>query len=651
MRASGSRVGLPVGDRRATRDGSGGEQVPRKRAFARVRVPVTAVLVFGFAGATMVAVGLSLYLGFSGAIDSTRSLLYLRAEQTVEGLIREIEQELDPIDRQIAWFVRRVASGDVDPRDFDQWKRVVSSLPAGNAQVTAVAFFSPDLKGRLYVVDDDAIEARDFSTFPEAQSMLERAGDRAVWLPPLWSPRLGRMILAAYAPVFQAGDLLGVHVVIVALTDFSRRFARSVRQTGIVPFVVYDNDQLLIHPGIADWRPGPRGPSIRDDIVDSGQAKLLPGLESLEGGKMALLWKAQRVALQRPGSPGRTHVARIDSGGETEVFIYRQIDRFGPRPWLVGAHFNVDVVGYEIDRLKYYGVLGIAVLLVAVLGAVIVGRLTEGPVLRMAEAARSVHRGELESVRKLPSSPIREFDDAAVSFNEMVDGLRERARLRDLFGRYLPEGIAARLFGESGDLQPQTSVATVLFADIEKFTDLSEQLEPREIVDVLNAYFSAVVEIIEQYKGVVTQFQGDAVLAIFNVPLADSDHATNAVRTAVSMYRTVRERQFAGHSLSFRIGINTGNVVAGNVGARDRLTYTVHGDAVNVAARLEALNKVYGTRILLTAETAERITGIPLRWIDNVAIRGKSELVSVYTVRLEDDGANGASVNAGPERS
>ena len=268
----------------------------------------------------------------------------------------------------------------------------------------------------------------------------------------------------------------------------------------------------------------------------------------------------------------------------------------------------------------------------AVAASVLIGRLTGRPIRRLAVAARSIREGDLDAVAPLPGSRMRELDEAATSFNAMVEGLRERKMMRELFGRFMPESVAAALLRDRGALAPHTGEATILFADLAGFTALSERLRPEEIVEMLNAYFSVLVEIVERHGGVVTQFQGDAVLATFNVPLADPDHARRALECAAEIQRTIAGRDFAGTRLACRIGVNTGLVVAGNVGAEGRMNYTVHGDAVNLAARLEQLNKEHGTAVLVAASTAALAPDFPLRAMGGVAVRGKSETVAVYTL-------------------
>ena len=213
----------------------------------------------------------------------------------------------------------------------------------------------------------------------------------------------------------------------------------------------------------------------------------------------------------------------------------------------------------------------------------------------------------------------------------MLGGLRERRLIRELFGQYLPKGVASQLLQNQGALQPQSTTATILFIDIVGFTALSERLQPEAIVAMLNEYFSTIVTILESHNGVITQYQGDAVLAIFNIPQPDPEHAQQALESAVEILRAVAGQTFAGQRLRCRIGINTGSVIAGNVGATNRLSYTVHGDAVNVAARLEQLNKDFGTSVLLSETTAALLGDAALQPMGNVALRGKRQPIAVFT--------------------
>ena len=208
---------------------------------------------------------------------------------------------------------------------------------------------------------------------------------------------------------------------------------------------------------------------------------------------------------------------------------------------------------------------------------------------------------------------------------------RQLAITRTVFGKYVPESIAESILAGEGTLTPVKTVATILYCDIEGFTSIVEHMSPVRTMEMLNEYFAAVLEPIRRHGGIVNQFLGDAMLVMFNVPVEDPRHGDKAVRSAIDIQSMLAERRFAGLSLRTRIGINTGPVVAGNVGAEDRLHYTVYGDAVNVASRLEALNKVHGTNTLISGSTVEMLReDFFLERLGDVQIRGKDAQVTLY---------------------
>ena len=310
----------------------------------------------------------------------------------------------------------------------------------------------------------------------------------------------------------------------------------------------------------------------------------------------------------------------------------RTIARYGNRPWTLGAYFGIELFEAEQNRLIIFGIAGGIILLISIVVGLLITRWSALPIRRLAMAAEQIRAGDYQTAALLPANSIRELDDASSSFNDMIEGLKEKEVMRGLFGKIMPEAVAQQLLADKGQLAPHAAEATVFFVDLAGFTAMSETLEPGAIIDVLNEFFSTAVDIIERHDGVVTQFQGDAILAIFNVPLPHPDHAAEAVRAGLELRTAVSTKQFHGQTLSCRIGINTGKVVAANVGAPDRMNYTVHGDAVNLAARLEALNKEYGTKLLISGSTAAHLDGLSLRELGEVEVRGKSETVSIYTI-------------------
>jgi adenylate cyclase len=203
--------------------------------------------------------------------------------------------------------------------------------------------------------------------------------------------------------------------------------------------------------------------------------------------------------------------------------------------------------------------------------------------------------------------------------------------------RFVAPEVAVRISTSERGLQPgegEVREATVLFTDIEAFSTFAEKVSPERLVALLNEYFEAISAVVERHGGVITQFQGDAMLITFNTVRDDADHAAKAVRTALEIQELTRERLFGGAvRMRTRCGINSGRIVAGAVGSAERLLYTVHGDEVNIAARLEQLNKKYGT-YLLASESAVRAAGgeFPFRLVDEIAVRGRAAPTRVYTL-------------------
>ena len=290
-------------------------------------------------------------------------------------------------------------------------------------------------------------------------------------------------------------------------------------------------------------------------------------------------------------------------------------------------HGGGEELATEADNLRQYlhqtlqmDVLGALLLAVAV--AFLVTRGLSRPVDILLDAMQRVDGGDLST--KAPVVTDDEFGMLTERFNRMLGGLTERERLRRTFAYFVPESVAAALLADEGAIAPQEREATVLFADIERFTEIASRLAPREVMAMLNDYFGEIARIIHARGGVITQFQGDAVLACFNLPAADPEHARHAVEAALEIQRRIEETSFhGGIRLRTRVGISTGLVVGGTVGGGERLGYTVHGDTVNLAARLEALNKDLGTRILLSARTAELLGGsVRLRDLGPMVVRG-----------------------------
>lgn len=217
----------------------------------------------------------------------------------------------------------------------------------------------------------------------------------------------------------------------------------------------------------------------------------------------------------------------------------------------------------------------------------------------------------------------------------LQSAVRSNAAAQDL-SKFVPDEIARQITEDSQrpDLDStETGECTILFVDLEAFTTISESMSPEQLLATLNRYFAVAAEPIHLYGGVINQFQGDAILASFNIPRKNTDHARNAILAGLSILQSLHEARFDGHRLQARIGINTGNVTGGLVGIPERVHYTVHGDDVNIASRLESLNKELGTRLLVSEATMQAASqDFEFVQVTSIQLRGRSNETTLYTV-------------------
>ena len=235
-----------------------------------------------------------------------------------------------------------------------------------------------------------------------------------------------------------------------------------------------------------------------------------------------------------------------------------------------------------------------------------------------------------------------EFHELGQAFNDMSESLAEKAKIRSALDKSVSHDVAEHLLQKGVKLGGETREVTILFADIRSFTFLSEQLSENQLLELLNAYFARVNGCIEKYHGTIDKFIGDAIMAIFGAPFDDAKHATHAIQAAQAMYQAVAEfneeaSDRYGCEIKIGIGICSGKVIAGMVGSSERLNYTVIGDAVNVASRLEGLTKEYAADLIVAEDTKNavmhtQISDCPVdfRRLDRVQVLGKTVGLDIF---------------------
>lgn len=282
------------------------------------------------------------------------------------------------------------------------------------------------------------------------------------------------------------------------------------------------------------------------------------------------------------------------------------------------------------------GVLVLAALLALIMGARVAAIMSDA-LNRMNLALRKLQLQEYVHVQGVATGD--ELEDLAVGFNTMVDGMKERDKLRSTFGKYMTQTVMEHLLSGKVQLGGETLTVSILFSDIRSFTSISERMDAQELVGLLNEYFTEMVTIIMEEDGVVDKYIGDAIMAVFGAPVSKPDDAVRAVRAGVRMRTALynlndrlRERGLA--PLQTGIGIHTGEVVAGNIGSESRMEYTVIGDAVNLASRLESNTKELGVHVLISEDTYRLVESICVaRPVREITVKGRAQPVMTYEVQ------------------
>jgi adenylate cyclase len=356
---------------------------------------------------------------------------------------------------------------------------------------------------------------------------------------------------------------------------------------------------------------------------------------TLPGPTAGLVAQAVSANLQ---AKGRT-IKTIDLPDDRYVTLFKTEDLLGDDPVTVVLQRPLSfelAAAHELEN--YILLISLGALGAATLVALSIAHGVSQPVQQLAEYTRHVAAGDY--TRRIELWREDELGQLATAFNDMSAGLAERDRVRDLLDKNVSPEVAAQLMRDGAALGGEEREVTVLFADLRGFTPLSETLPPREVLALLNRYLDRMSAEIERHGGVIDKFIGDEIMALFGAPVSHGDDADRALAAALGMEAALAQlnREFAAEGrppLAIGIGINTARVVAGNMGSHRRLNYSVIGDGVNVAARLQTLTRTpeYQASILVSAATLRAARASHrTRSLGEVTVKGRAEPVTLFAL-------------------
>lgn len=412
--------------------------------------------------------------------------------------------------------------------------------------------------------------------------------------------------------------VIGADITLVTLSDFLRQ--RRLPKGGVA-FVVDQDDFVAGYPEAQEMTRSEDGKIV---LSKAGDFKANPTVAAA-----FRQWAAsgeRRFEFSDPGS-GDIYLAAFVPLGST-----------GDVPWATGIIVPRSAFTGSINEVTLRLLIaGLAIILIAIALVMVLARRLTRPIQAVIQETENIRHFDLDSKFTIRSRFI-EINQLTEAIRGMRNGLRS-------FSTFVPKEIVRELIasGDIADLGGQRRPITVLFSDIEKFTTLSENLPPEEVMRALSDYFDALSHPIHASNGVIDKFIGDAIMALWNAPALDSDHLTNACRGALACREVSRRQAILAETrgekgFRTRFGLHTGEAIVGTVGSRDRMQYTALGAIVNLASRVEGLNKVYGTEIIMTAAVAAKLdpaefTAIPLDIVQPV---GVTRPVEIFALEYHD---------------
>lgn len=528
----------------------------------------------------------------------------------------------------IAWSQRQAGFEDPEP--------LLAYLYGALAPLEQVSFMIlVDEDGRGVEVergnDDATFQGGEIDLGRDAPVLLPVArktsqSGRPVWDDPVYVPQRSQTYFILAQPLFRNGTFQGSLLIGLSLTRMSEITQRISTDEITVFLMKQGTDEIVAHPRLPE-KFDELGPGRELLHVDQVPDEFLAGLNHMPLVKNSGLGLRMDLDLRE---------GHDESGEKRFVIVEQRNVNMEGLPVRIGVHFPAEFLEQAFEQMTTAIAAGVTLLMLSMIGAILLARRIARPVKRASAAANKVAGLELETVSPLPPSVIRELDDLSTGFNSMLGGLKA-------FNRYVPRTLVQKLLSEGRvEAPPEEREVAVLFSDIVGFTSISEGMSASETAAFVNHHLSLLGAQITRYGGTIDKYVGDSIMAFWGAPDDLDNPAEAAARAALGMARAIHEdnlkRAASGAPpVRIRIGVHMGPLVVGDIGAPERVNYTVIGDTVNAASRLESLGKEIDADaeviVLASNEIAARLgSDIQRTSIGLHAVKGRTEPIEV--VRL-----------------
>lgn len=572
----------------------------------RFQIRIAYGLLASFGGLVLLAVLVVLGLGMWSARQNTFDLLSDRSHATKEIVFARLEQHLTPAEDALRHLGLQMQDGSIDVSNEIEVGQYLSGSLAATPQVRSMVYIGENARMVIALRRERGVELDvvDVSEMPVILNAVKEARNEVdvFWGEIIRPETASATLLNARYPVLHADGSIGVLAATVQIDQLSKILEATAKTLGGHAFVLYDNRYVLAHP------------TLTSGISNLEEGQVLPTLDQVADPLTAAVNKREAQSHREQLLEEATGIRMVATPKANWAIVSSDVDRFGTSPWQIVVAFPAADIDEEFRRLRWAAIAGLLVLAAALVLAYLLARYLSAPIDRLATAAERVRELSLNGVAPLSTSLFREISSASEAFNSMIVGLR-------WFELYLPRTLVQQLVhaGDSGITQSRQRDVTVMFTDIVGFTAMSSAMSGEDTAEFLNDHFEMVGAAVEAEGGTIDKFIGDALMAFWNAPEDQPDHAVRACRAALVIREALEAENFRRRKqglppVRLRIGIHTGEVVVGNIGAPGRVNYTIVGDAVNVANRIEQLGRERTgssetVAILVSADTMKRASG------------------------------------------